>query len=274
VPSSLSVTEAISTLVAQAARGPEYQAAVRIGGHNESIYVDLGTRDWNVAEINAKGWQLLSTGCPVRFVRPRGLRPLPTPVQGGDIHELRKFLNVGSDGDFTLIVAWLVAAMRPQGPYPVLIVNGEHGSAKSFTCRILRRLIDPNAAEIRSMPRDERDLMLAARNGWVVALDNLSYVKGDLSDGICRIATKGAFATRALYTDGDEFFIEVCRPIILNGIPALASRPDLADRAIVIVLPTIPETARRSEEELYAELDEAAPRIFGALLDGLSGALH
>ena len=71
-------------------------------------------------------------------------------------------------------------------------------------CRVLRRLIDPNEAELRSEPRNERDLVIAANNGWVIGHDNLSCVKQWLSDALCRIATGGAFGTRELYTDLDE----------------------------------------------------------------------
>jgi putative DNA primase/helicase len=164
--------------------------------------------------------------------------------------------------------------LRPTGPYPVLIVNGEQGAGKTVLCRLARRLIDPNGAELRNDTRDERDLLLAAKNSWMVALDNLSYVRNDLSDAICRIATKGAFATRQLYTDDEEFLLEVCRPVLLNGIPPLASRADLADRSIVLVLPTMPDDKRRPEDEFWADFDNATPRILGVLLEGVSGALR
>ena len=76
-----------------------------------------------------------------------------------------------SDGP---VCAWLIGALHPRGPYPLLVPNGEQGSAKSFLCRVLRRLIDPNEAELRSEPRDERDLVIAGCNSWLIALDNLS----------------------------------------------------------------------------------------------------
>src|SRR5262249_20221251 len=103
---------------------------------------------------------------------------------------------------------------------------------------------------------------------------NLSYVKNDLSDAVCRIATKGAFSTRALYTDDEEFLLEVCRPVLLNGIPPLASRADLADRAIILVLPNMQDTKRRSEDEFWAAFEAAWPRLFGVVLDGVSSALR
>jgi hypothetical protein len=272
-PSTQALTEAIDALHAKAMSGPEYTPAIRIAKHNGLIHIDLGQPQWNAVEMSSDGWRIVPVP-PTRFIRPRGLRPLVTPVAGGCLSELREFVNVGNDEDFVLVIGWLIAALRPTGPYPVLIINGEHGAGKSICCRVIRRLIDPNAAELRSEPRDERDLLLAAKNGWVVALDNLSYVKNDLSDGVCRIATKGAFATRALYTDDEEFLLEVCRPVLLNGIPPLASRADLTDRAVVIVLPNMDDTKRRTEEEFWTGFEIAAPRIFGALLDGLSGAIR
>jgi hypothetical protein len=272
-PSAQPLKEAINALSAKAVKSPEHQAAVRVAGNDGMIYFDLGTPEWSVVEVSASGWQIISNP-PVRFVRPAGFRPLPVPVRGGNIGELRNFLNVASDADFVLIVSWLIAAFRPVGPYPVLIINGEQGSGKSICCRVLRRLIDPNGAELRSDTRKEEDVFLAAKNGWVLALDNLSYLRNDFSDTICRITTKGAFATRKLYFNDEEFFLEVCRPVLLNGIPALGSRADLADRAIVTSLPTMEETKRRPEEDFWVEFETAAPRILGALLDGLSGALR
>jgi len=272
-PSSQALSEALNALGAKAASGPEHQPAIRVAGENGLIYLDLGTSDWRVVEISRDEWRVVQTA-PVRFIRPNGFRQLPVPVGGGSIEDLTRFLPVAQVNDFLLIVAWLLAALRPTGPYPVMIINGEQGAGKTVLCRLARRLIDPNAAELRNDTRDERDLLLAAKNSWMVALDNLSYVRNDLSDAICRMATKGAFATRQLYTNDEEFLLEVCRPVLLNGIPPLASRADLADRAIALVLPTMPDDTRRPETEFWADFENAEPQILGALLDGVSGALR
>jgi hypothetical protein len=272
-PSTQSLTEAINALCAQAASGPEYQAAVRVAGYGGLIYLDLGTPECNAVEISPDGWRIVSEA-PIRFIRPPGFRPLPVPIRGGNIVQLSQFLNVVNRNDFVMIVAWLLAALRPTGPYPILVINGEQGAGKTLACRVLRRLIDPNGAELRTDTRDERDLLLAAKNGWIVALDNLSYVRNDLSDAICRIASKGAFATRALYTNDEEFLLEVCRPMLLNGIPPLASRADLADRTIISVFPSMDDSKRQSEEEFWSKFDKATAGILGALLDGVSGALR
>src|SRR5262249_9571826 len=41
-PSTQALTEAINALTAKAARGAKHQAAVRVAGHGELIYLDLG----------------------------------------------------------------------------------------------------------------------------------------------------------------------------------------------------------------------------------------
>ena len=102
-----------------------------------------------------------------------------------------------------LVVAWLLAALQRGGPYPVLVIAGEQGSAKTMLTKILRTLIDPNAAPTRALPREERDLMIAANNGHILAFDNLSGLPSWLSDALCRLASGGSFAIRQLYTDCD-----------------------------------------------------------------------
>jgi hypothetical protein len=77
----------------------------------------------------------------------------------------------------------------------VLALDGEQGSAKTTTARMLRRLVDPNHADARAAPHDERDLLVAARNGRVVALDNLSGLDAATADALCRVATGGGFGS-------------------------------------------------------------------------------
>jgi hypothetical protein len=64
-----------------------------------------------------------------------------------------------------LIVAWLLAALRPTGPYPLLAILVEQGSAKTVLSKLLRAQVDPNVAPVRALPREERELMISAKNG-------------------------------------------------------------------------------------------------------------
>src|SRR5207253_279153 len=154
---------------------------------------------------------------PVRFRRTRGMLPLPIPEPGGRLDTLRDFVNADDDG-WTLATAWLVGTLRPDRPFPVLGIHGEQGSGKSTQARMLRGLVDPNVADLRSCPRKEHDLVLAAVNGWIVGLDNVSRLPDWLSDALCRLSTGAGFGTRQLYTDADESLFAAKRPILLNGI--------------------------------------------------------
>ena len=103
--------------------------------------------------------------------------PLPDPVKGGSIQELKGRLNVNGDG-FILAVAWTLAAFRHTGPFPILVLSGEHGTAKSSFSRMLRSLIDPNAAPLRALPLCDRDLYIAATNSNCLIFDNVSRLPG------------------------------------------------------------------------------------------------
>ena len=202
---------------------------LRIAGANDKIYIDLGTTDWSAVEIDEHGWRIVAEPL-VRFRRTKGMFAFRCRSDGGDMNALRPFLNVKTDRDFVLVVAWLVAALRNRGPYPVLVLTGEHGTAKSTLTRILRALSDPNSVPLRSLPRDDQDLFIAANNGHLLAYDNVSLLPQWLSDSLCRLATEGGFGTRKLYTDDEEALFHAMRPIILNGIEDFVTRGDLADR--------------------------------------------
>jgi len=196
------------------------------------------------------------------------MQPLPMPVPGGSVETLRKYLNV-KDNDFVLAVAWLLAALRNAGPYPVLAVSGEQGSAKSTGSKVLRALVDPNTAPLRALAREDRDLFIAATNGHVLAFDNISRLPTWISDTLCRLATGGGFAVRQLYTDQDEVLFDAMRPVILNGIEDVIERPDLADRSMFLTFEWINEERRRPESELWSDFERERPRILGALLDAM-----
>jgi hypothetical protein len=148
----------------------------------------------------------------VRFRRAAGMKPLPIPVPGGSVEMLRPFLNLKSDADFVLVVAWALAVLRNRGPYPVLALSGEQGSAKSTFAAILKVLLDPNTAPLRALPRDERDLIIAANNGHVLAFDNVSGLRrgfptrfaGSRPAAGSEPGNSGRTRTRCCSTDSDR----------------------------------------------------------------------
>lgn len=270
------LTDMVNHLAAKAiCTGPEHEVGLRIGQHENRVYWDLADSAGQVVEVTADGWNIIEgEHSPVWFTRPTGMLGLPVPVRGGSVEELRPLVNVPDDESWMLLVGWLVMCLCPNGPYPLLAVNGEQGSAKSSLCRFVRSLIDPNKAPVRRPPTNERDLFVAACRSRMLAFDNLSYMKADLSDSLCGLATGTGISTRELYTDDGEKILQAMRPVIINGIEDLMTRSDLASRAVHLTLPVISASHRTTEKVLEAQFEAIRPRVMGALLDAAACALR
>lgn len=268
-----SLTEAQQTLAARALYGDDERPTfLRVGRSGIALYLDLGDATGRAVETTADGWRVVERP-PVHFVRSSALRPLPIPERGGSFAELFRLVALPEE-QRPLLLGWLLAALRPEGPFPVLAVHGEQGSGKTTACRMIRRLIDPHEAELRGPPDDDRTLFVSARHTWVLGYDNLSTIPRWLSDALCCIVSGGAYTTRKLYTDDGEALFKAQRPILLNGIEEVATRPDLLERCLVLSLPAIPEDQRRPEDELWREYEAMRPRLLGTLLDALACALR
>jgi hypothetical protein len=241
---------------------PQSDIFVRMAEHAGSVYLDLGDVKWKAVEVGPTGWRIVEIP-PVKFRRSRGMLPLPEPVHGGAINELYPFLNLATDEHRALVFCWMVGALRARGPCPMLCLHGEQGTAKSTTARVIRSLIDPNVAPLRSLPRDERDMQISARNSHLVVYDNMSHLEDWMSDALCRLATGGGLATRQLYTDEEEILFDAQRPVLLNGIEELAVQGDFLDRTISICLPQITEDTRRDERQFWCDFEQVRPRILG-----------
>ena len=200
------------------------------------LFVDLGDESWRAVHVRNGEWEVVPNA-PVRFIRPTGQLALPVPEPGGSIEELHEFWNV-TEEQFRLMVVFVLQAMRHKGPYAALEIDGVAGSGKSSHVKTIKDMVDPNTAPLRTAPKYEVDLIIAARGSQLPCFDNISYLDTDLSDALCRIATGGGLGKRTLYTDFDETIVWVERPFILNGINPIASRGDLVDRLFRISLAT------------------------------------
>ena len=164
---------------------------------------------------------------------------------------MRPYVNL-AERDFRLLVVWMAAAIRPVGPYPILAIYGEQNSAKSTLVKIVRKLIDPQHAPVLLVPGSTRDMMVTAVNGWLLAYDNISQIPAWLSDGLCVLATGGAIAGRALFSNDERVVIHAQRPVILSGIEEFVRRGDLSDRCVFLNLAPIAPEQQRREDELWA----------------------
>ncbi|MBK7406134.1 MAG: hypothetical protein IPJ41_16395 [Phycisphaerales bacterium] len=276
VPGSQALQDALSVLAGKAKfQGTERTVAIRIARHDDCIWVDLCDREWRAVRVGSQGWRVVQAAeVPVKFIRRKGMLALPEPTRGGSVDDLRPLVNMPDDDAWTLAVGWMVGAFRPEGPYGVLSISGEAGSAKSTASRLIRNLIDPNLTPLRRMPKSERDIFISAGNSWISSYNNMSGVKPELSDALCALTTDGGFATRQLYADDEEAIFNCRRPAILNGIDEPAARSDLRDRSIALSLRRIADEARRTEEDVNAEYERVRPGVLGAILDAVACALR
>jgi Domain of unknown function (DUF3854) len=263
---TLNTLEAISLF-----EGEICEVHLRTAEHQGKIYLDLGTPDWKAIEIDAVGWRLVSD-YPVRFWRPESQLPLPIPVTGGNLDELKDLLNVDGSA-WTLIVTFLLFCFCPYKTYPVLVISAHRGSGKTAAAEIIKGLIDPGKAPLIKLQNDTHKLAVAAIRRLLLVYDNVGHINPDQSDDLCRVATGFGYSTRTLHeTDGETTF-EFTRPQIITAIDALVTRDDLADRVLMAQLPEIPAEKRLPQGELNAKVEAARPRILGALLTALSQTL-
>ena len=154
-PSNWAIRRVIGMLEARARFSTGVpEVFVRVGQDGDvadpTYYIDLGDHTGRGIAIRNQGWSIVDRP-DIHFRRPKGLLPLPAPVHDGSINLLRKYVNLDK-ADVPLLIAWLTAALRPVGPYPVLVLNGEQASGKSTLAKILRMLIDPQICPSLALP--------------------------------------------------------------------------------------------------------------------------
>lgn len=272
---SAAIEDALATLTGLALHeGAALPVATRRAWHDGELWLDLADNERTAVRVTADGWSIVPDAVvPVRFVRPRGMLSLPPPAPGGSLDELRALVNLPDSDSWVLYAGFLVSLLNPSGPYWVLVVNGEQGSAKSSACRFARFVVDPAKPLLRRPPRNEEDLLISAGNSLVVALDNVSGFSAAMSDALCSLSTGSGLTKRQLYSDAEEVVLDVQRPVLVNGIGDVCHRLDLVDRTIMLTLPPL-AGEEIAEKVLLAKAEAARPRILGALLDAASAALR
>lgn len=264
-----SLREARMTLegIAMQDQHPVYVRVASVSGQH---WIDLAEPGQSTAICIMPGkWAIYDA--PVMFSRSESAQAIPRPIPGGNIDLLWQMANINPNQRI-LVIAWLVECLRTDTPFPILEMFGEQGCAKSTTQTALRRLIDPNAADLRAVPKSAEDLYVTGGTNHVISIENVSHLPAPIQDALCVIATGGGFAKRKLYSDSDEIVITLKRPVILNGIVAAITQQDAVSRAISIELPVITEASPK--DKLEADFERNRASIIGGLLDIAAKALE
>lgn len=251
---------------------PWLRVAGEDGGAKGPVqWIDLGDDQRRVVRVTAEGWEIVQSP-PIRFLRPGSTQPMPVPERGGSLNELWEFVNI-DDHSRPILIAALTMAFRPKGPYPIMILNGEQGCAKSTTNEVLKHLVDPRTPMLGTMQDSPRELFVDGTSNWFLAYDNISSLNKTQSNACCQMATGGGMSLRKLHTDMEVTILDVCRPMILNGIDEFAKAPDLVDRSILLNCPLITGANRRAKAEFWKAFHRSWPRILGALCDAIAAGL-
>jgi putative DNA primase/helicase len=286
-PSSLALRAVLRTLEARAQHGdsPAQKVDHRIGFEGDpyapsKVFLDLANAGGEILEITSQGWTI-TNNLHQSFRHSPGMQALPSPPANPQSLIANPLLGLGrlfhlSPAAQTRALFWLASALRPIGPYPILVLRGPASSGKSVLARALRTLIDPSAAPLRRLPIRDRELVQLALRNWILVFDHVHRIPIKISEALCAISSGEAIET-AQPDYRDNALAEVARPIILIAPLDEAQSPwtptrSLSNRSLTIDL--APIAAPRSEAAVSSDFEALRAPALATLADAVSSALR
>ena len=236
---------------------------------DDVLWYDLGD---SAVRADKSGWEIVEQP-PILFRPYEHQEKQVRPSKNGDIRALRQFVNINSDEDWALFLAFTVSAFIPTFPQPVLVLTGSQGAGKTTPMRMLKKLIDPSVLPSNGSPSDQEEMSRMADRHLVLFFDNLSSLPNKVSDVLCKLITGDGFSRRTKFTDDDETIFVSKRAVMMNGINSFITRADLLDRAIILDIKRIAEDKRLPEDELWRKFETERPKILGGIFDVISKAM-
>jgi hypothetical protein len=244
--------------------------------HN-TLYYDPTTEDWSCIKMTSQGWEIIPRHPDnVLFTRFKQL-PQVIPVRGYPPEIMNNYLDlmhIKGCASRLLVKVMLIASFIPDIGHPITVPNGEQGGVKSTYCRYHKRIVDPCAVELLTIPKDRNEFVQHMHHNYVVVYDNVRIVPKWFSDEICKAVTGAGNSKRKLYTDDDDIAYNYKRCILVNGINNVLTEPDALDRSIMLDFTRISDEKRREEAEVDAEFEAMKPALLGYVLDILVKALN
>jgi hypothetical protein len=245
-----------------------------------TFYYDLTNSNWSAVKITPEGWTI-GNNPPIIFRRFANQLPQVNPISlsspssffsidDKDDTNLDKFidlLNVKDNDNKLLLKCYIISLFIPGISKPILMLHGEQGSAKTTLQELIKMLVDPSIVKTSTFPRDINELVQQLSHNYIAYYDNISIIKEQISDSLCRAVTGTGFSKRQLYTDDDDIIYYFKRCIGFNGINLAATKADLLDRGIIIQLERIPKQNRRKIEDIWNDFEILRPQLLAYIFD-------
>jgi hypothetical protein len=244
------------------------------------VVLDLANGAGEVVEITSRGWHTTENNFHYAFRQSTSTLPIPRPESPAPSRQplapLRALLNIPAEPAWNRILAWLTAALRPTGPYPILVLSGPAGSGKSVLARALRALIDPSAAPVHRLPARDRELLQLASHNWILVFDLVHRIPYKISEALCAISSGDALEITQPDLR-DPLVFQIARPMILIAPHDETQRAwtpprTLANRTLTVQLEHIARP--RPEAAIWSAFDALRPAALAALSDAVATALH
>ncbi|HEX6895938.1 MAG TPA: hypothetical protein VF146_11735 [Bryobacteraceae bacterium] len=289
-PSQDAFRALMRTLEARAAHTeyPPQKLDYRVGFEGDpfapsKIILDLANGHGDVVEIDSHGWRVRDN-----FEHPcrQSLTtlPLPPPVPAsadGSTPSTTAFdrftkLFTLSALDRATISAWLINALRPTGPYPILVLEGRPCSGKTLLARALHFLVDPSPALTRRLPGDDGELLRLAYDNWILAFDDTYRIPFKMADALCSVSQGAALRLRQP-DSRDAVELQIARPIILvapydDSNPGWTPPRSLSNRTVTVR--RLPIQRMRPESIIWSEFQALHPELLAELAQAVATALR
>ncbi|MGH9667052.1 MAG: hypothetical protein ACRD9L_21715, partial [Bryobacteraceae bacterium] len=254
-----------------------FAPALRHGPASDgSLFLDLAADDNRAVHITPHGWSTRDAADLFYFRRSPGAQPLPAPdpVDPAPTLDALSTLLRLSPENAARIQSWLLAALRPEGPYPVLILDGPAASGKSTAARIFRSLLDPHAAPFTPHPGSERQVLRQAYGNRVLVYDHVTHLTPRVQDALARVSTAAAYERHERVAEREPLQLTLSNPILLTANQDWEPRADLASRAVTVTLDVIPQSQQRPQQDVLQEFAALQPRLLATLCQQVSQCLQ
>jgi hypothetical protein len=285
-PSPTALRSALRTLEARARYGDvrPQKVDIRIGCEGDpflpsKIIFDLANDYGEVVEITSRGWHT-TDNLRHSFRQSPTTLPLPRPLESTtpshqSLDALARLFLLSESARARAFV-WLATALRPTGPYPILVVRGPAGSGKSILARALHAMIDPSSAPVRRLPESDREIVQLALQNWMLVFDQVHRIPPKISEALSAVSSGDALEI-AQPDSRQPLTFQVARPVLLvapidEAEQAWTLPRSFSNRTLAIDLEPI--GAQRPEAAIWSEFEAMRPTLVTALAETVATALR